>query len=188
MNSHHVNSCHGKSYLSYEFFIYFLTTYFHNCMSNVWRGFESHQESQVLVFTKWCDDSTGVLSFAVKLTCIVLQTNVKFSEKLVPRTLAQNVRDYWQWILLTSFDFIQLTWVVDPAYSVVFLFESLQMDLRYWVRHIMHRLGIWINIKVYLFHVDIRQEFHQTSFCSPAALKASLLFDVHLDEWVLSWP
>jgi hypothetical protein len=43
----------------------------------------------------------------------------------------------------------------------------------------MHRLGIWINVKVYLFYVDIRQEFHQTSFCSSVALKASLLFDVH---------
>ncbi len=36
--------------------------------------------------------------------------------------------------------------------------------------------------------MDICQEFHQTSFCSPVVLKASLLFDVHLDEWVLSWP
>jgi hypothetical protein len=64
---------------------------------------------------------------------------------------------------------------------VELLFESLQMDSRYRVRHRMHRLGIWINVKVYLF-VDIHQEFHQTSFCSPIVLKASLLFDVHLDE------
>jgi hypothetical protein len=32
------------------------------------------------------------------------------------------------------------------------------------------------------FYVDLCQEFHQTSFCSPIALKANLLFDVHLDE------
>ncbi len=30
-------------------------------------------------------------------------------------------------------------------------FESLQMDSRYWVRYKMHRLGIWIDVKVYLF-------------------------------------
>jgi hypothetical protein len=65
--------------------------------------------SSTLVFTKWFDDGTGVLTFVVKLKCIVLHTNVKFSEKLVPRTLAQNVRDYRQQILLTSFDFVQLT-------------------------------------------------------------------------------
>jgi hypothetical protein len=35
-------------------------------------------------------------------------TNIKFSKKLVPRMLAQNVRDYWQRILLTSYDFVQL--------------------------------------------------------------------------------
>ncbi len=62
MNSHHVTSCHRNSYLLYEFFIYFLTIYFHNWLSNVWRAFESHWEYQVLVFTKWCDDGTGVLT------------------------------------------------------------------------------------------------------------------------------
>jgi hypothetical protein len=61
------------------------------------------------MFTKWCDDGTGVLTFVVKLKRIVLHTNVKFSEKLVPRTFVQNVRDHWQQILLSSFDFIQLT-------------------------------------------------------------------------------
>jgi hypothetical protein len=30
-------------------------------------------------------------------------------------------------------------------------FENLQMDLRYWVRHKMHRLGIWMNVNMYLF-------------------------------------
>ncbi len=82
---------------------------FHNCLSNVWRAFESHQESQVLVFTKWCDDGTGVLTFVVKLKRIVLHTIVKFSEKRVPRTFAQKFHDYRQRILLTSFDFVQLT-------------------------------------------------------------------------------
>ena len=38
------------------------------------------------------------------------------------------------------------------------------------------------------FCVDKLQEFHWTSYHFPVALKASLLFDVHLDEWVLSWP
>jgi hypothetical protein len=41
------------------------------------------------VFTKWCDDGMGVLTFVVKLKCIVLHTNVKFSKKLVPRMLVQ---------------------------------------------------------------------------------------------------
>ncbi len=59
--------------------------------------------------------------------------------------------DYRQRILLKSYDFVQLTWVTDLAYSVVFLYESLQMDSRYWVRHEIHRLGIWINVNVYLF-------------------------------------
>ena len=150
MNPHHVNSCQRNIYLSYKFFIYFLTIHFHNCLSNIWRAIESHRESEVLVFTKWCDDGTGVLTFVVKLKHIVLHTNVKFSEKLVPRSLAQNVRDYRQQILLMSHDFVQLTWVADLAYSVVFLFESLWMDSRYWVRHRMHRLGIWINVNAYL--------------------------------------
>ncbi len=123
MNSHHVHSCQRNIYLSYKFFIYFLTIHFHNFLSNVWRAFESHCESQVLVFTKWCDDGTGVLIFVVKLKCIVLHTIVKFSEILVPRTLAQNVPDCWQWILLTFYDSVQLTWVADPAYSVVLLWE-----------------------------------------------------------------
>jgi hypothetical protein len=47
--------------------------------------------------------------FVVKLKHIVLHTNVKFSEKLVPRTCVQNVHDHWQRILLSSFDFVQLT-------------------------------------------------------------------------------
>jgi hypothetical protein len=49
------------------------------------------------------------LDFVVKLKRIVLHTNVKFSKKIVPRMLAQNVRDYWQRILLMSYDFAQLT-------------------------------------------------------------------------------
>ncbi len=125
MDSHHVNSCHRNSYLSYKFFIYFWTIHFHNCLSNVWRAFESHQESQVLVFNKWCDDGTGVLTFVVKLKCIRLHTSIKFnSEKPLPRTLAQNVRDYRQLILLTSYDIVQLTWVADPVYSVVLLWNG----------------------------------------------------------------
>jgi hypothetical protein len=32
-----------------------------------------------------------------------------------------------------------------------FHFESLHMDSRYWVWPRMHRLGIWINVNVYLF-------------------------------------
>ncbi len=60
----------------------------------MWRAFESHWESQVLAFTKWCNDGMGVLTFAVKLKGIVLHTNIKFSENLIPRTFAQNVRDY----------------------------------------------------------------------------------------------
>ncbi len=61
----------------------------------------SHQESQVLVFT-------GVLTFVAKLKHIVLHTNIKFGKRLVPRMLLQNVGDYWQRILLTSYDFVQL--------------------------------------------------------------------------------
>jgi hypothetical protein len=78
---------HTHTYLSYKLFIYFLIIHFHNCLSNVWRAFEPHRESQVLVFTKRCDDGTGVLTFVVKLKCIVLHTIVKFSEKLYPEHL-----------------------------------------------------------------------------------------------------
>ncbi len=124
LNFHHVNSCHRNTYLSYKFFIYFLTIHFHNCLSNVWRAFESHWESQILLFTKWCDDDTGVLTFVVKLKRIVLHTILKFNEKLVPRTLAQNVCDCWQRILLTFYDSLQLTWAADPAYSVVLLWDG----------------------------------------------------------------
>ena len=133
MNYYHVNSCHRNSYLSNKFVcmnLFCMNSYifwyyiFHNCLSNVWRAFESHQESQVLVFTKWCDDGTVVLTFVVKLKCIELHTNLKFSKKLVPRMLVQNVRDYRQWILLTSYDFVQLTWVANPAYSVVLLWNG----------------------------------------------------------------
>jgi hypothetical protein len=46
---------------------------------------------------------------------LLLHTIVKFSKKLVPRTLVQNVHDYRQRILLTSYDFVQLMWVTDPA-------------------------------------------------------------------------
>ena len=56
-------------------------------MSNVRRAFESHWESQVLVYTKWCDDGTGVLTFVVKLKCTVLHTNIKFNENLCPEHL-----------------------------------------------------------------------------------------------------
>ncbi len=124
INPHHVNSCQRNIYLSYKFFIHFLTIHFHNCLSNIWRAIESHRESEVLVFTKWCDDGTGVLTFVVKLKHIVLHTNVKFSEKLVPRTFAQNVRDCRQWILLMFYDSVQLKCVADPAYSVVLLWDG----------------------------------------------------------------
>jgi hypothetical protein len=57
-------------------------------LSNVWRAFESHQESRELVFTKWCDNGTEVLTFFVKVKRVVLHANIKFCEKLVPRMLA----------------------------------------------------------------------------------------------------
>ncbi len=38
------------------------------------------------------------------------------------------------------------------------------------------------------FCVDKLQEFYRTSYCSPVALKANLLFDVRSDELVLSQP
>jgi hypothetical protein len=60
----------------------------HGWLSAVSRAFKSHQDSQVLVFTKWCDNGTEILTFLVKLKHIVLHTNVKFCEKLVPKTLA----------------------------------------------------------------------------------------------------
>jgi hypothetical protein len=34
---------------------------------------------------------------------------------------------------------------------IKFCFESLELDSRYWIRLRMHRLGIWINVNVYLF-------------------------------------
>ena len=76
------------------------------------------------MFTKWCDDGTGILTFVVKLKRIVLHTILKFSEKLVPRTLVQNVCDCQQRILLTFYDSVQLTLVADPAYSVVLVWDG----------------------------------------------------------------
>ncbi len=64
---------------------------------------------------------------------------------------------------------------------VKLLFESLQMDSRYWVRHRMHRLGIWINVNVYPFIWINVKSFIKIIFF-PTTLKASLHFDVHLDE------
>ncbi len=126
--SYDVDSCHRHVIRIhiYHWILHLLFDNFNYCLSNVWKAFESHQDSQVLVFTKWCDDVMGVLTFVVKLKCIVLHTNIKFSEKLVPRTFAQNVHDHWQWIL-------------DPAYSVVF-FESLFM---------------WMNIKSFIKHLFV---------------------------------
>jgi hypothetical protein len=60
----------------------------HSCLSNVWRAFESHQESQVLIFAKWRNNGTEILTFFIKFKRIVLHTNVKFCEELAPRTLA----------------------------------------------------------------------------------------------------
>jgi hypothetical protein len=57
-------------------------------IADVWRAFESHWESQVLVFTKWCANGSKILTFLVGLKYVVLHTNVKFCEKLVPRMLA----------------------------------------------------------------------------------------------------
>ncbi len=34
---------------------------------------------------------------------------------------------------------------------VEFLFEHLQMDLRYGICPRMYRLGVWVNVNVYLF-------------------------------------
>jgi hypothetical protein len=60
---------------------------FHCCLGNVWQAFESQRESQVLLLSKWCNNGTEILTFLMKFKCIVLHTNVKFCEKLVPRRL-----------------------------------------------------------------------------------------------------
>ncbi len=66
---------------------------------------------------------------------------------------------------------------------VKFLFESLQMDLRYGVWRRMYRLGMWINVNVYLFMwINAKSSIEHLSYPFPAALKVSLLFDVPLDE------
>ncbi len=107
MNSHHVNSCHKIISTTWIcvicIHIYHKSSYiwicfkwihifsdkfiFHNCLSNVWRAFESHQESQVLVFTKWCDDGTGVLTFIVKLKRIVWIITSSLAKNLYPQHL-----------------------------------------------------------------------------------------------------
>ncbi len=50
----------------------------------------------------------------------------------------------------------------------------------------MYRLWHLDQCQCVPFCVDKLHEFHWTSYCSPVALKANLLFDVCLDEWVLS--
>jgi hypothetical protein len=63
-----------------------------------------------------------------------------------------------------------------------FFFESLQMDLRSraWPR--MYRLGIWINVNVYLFVWVNSKSSIEHLFIFHVALKTNLLFDVRLDE------
>jgi hypothetical protein len=56
------------------------------------------------------------------------------------------------------------------------------MDSRYGAWPRIQRLGIWIDVNVYLLCVDKLQVFHQTTRHSPVALKANLIFYVHLDE------
>ena len=51
----------------------------HNCLSNVEKAFESHQESCILVLGKQRNDGAEILTFFVKLKGIVLHTDVKFS-------------------------------------------------------------------------------------------------------------
>ncbi len=105
------------------------------CLESIWVPSGASSTCIYQMVWWWC----GSLSFVVKLKHVALHTNVKFSEKRVPRTFEQNVHDYRQCILLFSFDFVQLTWVADLACSVVF-FESLSM---------------WMNIKGFIKHIFV---------------------------------
>ncbi len=53
-------------------------------------------------------------------------------------------------------------------------------------RYCLECTGLLDQCQCVTFYVDKLQEFHQTSCHFPVALKANLLFDVHLDKWVLS--
>ncbi len=94
---------------------------------------------------------------------------------------------FWEWMRVTPihflFEMIKHRFLQDGW--VPFWKSSNRFEVRVWSR--MYRLGIWINVNVYLF-VDKLQGFHQTSCHFLVALKANLIFDVHLDEWALSWP
>jgi hypothetical protein len=66
---------------------------------------------------------------------------------------------------------------------VKFHFQSLQMDLRYWIRQRVHMLGIWVNVEVYrLVWINAKSSIEHLFFL--VALKANLLFGVHSDVQV----
>ncbi len=160
---------------------------FHNCLSNVWRAFESHRESQVLVLPNdvmmvqgsWLLLSSSNVYYCILMSslakilypehlhalsmiigngyCLRLMTLFSWRELLIHHTLLSSFLKVLKWIWGTGWG-IECTGLAFGSMS-------------------MHTL-----------YVDKRQEFHQKSFFFPIALNVSLLFDVHLDEWVLSWP
>ena len=61
---------------------------FHFRLVKVRRSFESHWESSLFVHSKWCTDSTEILTLFVNFKVIVLHTDVKFCEELVSYAFA----------------------------------------------------------------------------------------------------
>ncbi len=134
--SYDVNSCHRHVkrihiyHMNSSSIIWKFRLLLEQCLESIWIPLGVSSTCVYQMVWLWY----GSLNFCCQAQTIALHTNIKLSEKLVPRTFAQNVLHYRQWILLLSFDFVQLLWVTDPAYSVVF-FESFFM---------------WMNIKSFI--------------------------------------
>ncbi len=127
------------------------------------------------------------LDFIVKIKRIVLHNNAKFNKNLHPehlRALSMIISNGYCLGLMTLFSWRELLIQHTPLSSFLKDFKWIQ-GTGWGIECTGLAFG---SMSMWTFYVDKYQEFHQTSFYFPIALRASLLFDVHLDEWVLSWP
>jgi hypothetical protein len=150
----------GTNIILYMTSLYHMNSYTNICLSNVWRAFESHQESQVLVFIEWCDDGTGVLTFVVKLKCIVLHTNLNLSEKLYPDHLRKTsviIGNGYCLCLMTLFSWHEL--LIQRT-----LFSSFESLFILGVQNLCLKAFESIFTKDLVFELDVKHVFHGIEF------------------------